>query len=176
MVYEEIIMINFPDLNSLGKKIAGFLLLAVGLAVFIILIQNTIKDFPIWFFGESVEGVVEETWYELLGEDTAGELAFQYFVRYSFTAPNGETITGSTSLSAQEYSALNEGGEVLIVYSSLNPANNRVDDSRFKPLLLCSYIPFIILSWFGLVMGWRLLSSEFKKFETAPWAADKKAN
>lgn len=160
-------MVDTAKYHSLPKKTAGFVLLAIGLLFLIILLRNIVHDFPIWFFGRRVPGVVEETWYEVIEESDAGELSFKYFMRYSFTTPNGETLEGSTSLAAQEWSALSEGSEVPIVYSPFNSLNNRLDDSRFVPLLLCAYIPFIFITWFSLATGWNLLSEAFRKPEPA---------
>ena len=154
--------------DSVGKKIVGFVIFAFGLILCILLIKNAAKDFPIWVFGRQTTGVVEKKWYELVGENNAGELAFDYFLSYKFASPNGETLTGSTSLAAQEWMAHEEGGEVDIIYASFNPSINRVDDSRFRPLLACSYIPFILIVWFSLVWGWNILSEEFKRVRAIP--------
>ncbi|MGD2027600.1 MAG: hypothetical protein PVI99_07270 [Anaerolineales bacterium] len=167
-------MSNFSTEKSLGKILGGLALLVLGLSFSFLVIKNTITDFPIWFFGDSVLGVVDEKWYEITSEEDAEELTFKYFARYNFISPDGEKITGSTSLSAQEWSALINGGAVRVVYSPLNPENNRIDDSRFRPLLLCSYIPFLILSIFFVVQGWNLLSGEFKKRESVPWRVEQK--
>jgi hypothetical protein len=169
-------MIDFSNSNPLVKKIAGFVLLIIGLAFFVLLVRNTINDFPIWFFGRSAAGVVEEKWYELIEQDNSNEFAADYFVRYRFTTPDGEVLSGSTQMAAQEWSAYVEGAEILIVYSPINPANNRVDDSRFIPLLLCAYIPFIFVIWFCLKTGWNILSEQFKKIEPEPWFVENKTN
>ena len=155
--------------NSLGKKIAGILLFAIGLTFLIFLLKDASKDIPIWLFGRNVTGVVEEKWYELIEENNAGELSFEYFMGYSFTTPQGERMTGSSRLSAQEWVMYTEGGEVDVIYTSFNPANNRVDDSRFRPLLICSYIPFALVIWFCLIWGWNMLSEEFRKVRPVPW-------
>jgi hypothetical protein len=166
-------MINWLDQNSLRRKIGGSLLLAIGLIFLFFLSKNAVRDIPIWFFGESVSGEIEESWYELI-EENKGELSFTYFVSYSFIAPNGEKLIGSTGLSAQEWSGLSVGDEIIVVYSSLNPEINRIDDSRFVPLLLCSYLPFVVLTWFFLTNGWNILYAEFKKPETEDWIVEKK--
>lgn len=165
----------FTD-KSLVKMLGGLALLALGLLFSFLLIRNAVRDFPIWFFGDGVLGVVEEKWYEITGEEDAEELTFKYFVRYNFISPDGEKITESTSLSAQEWSALIDGGAVRVVYSPLNPSNNRIDDSRFKPLLLCSYIPFLILSIIFVVLGWNLFSGEFRQREPLPWRLERNEN
>ena len=159
----------FSNLNSLGKGIAGFVLLVVGLVFLIIVFKNTLNDFPIWFFGRDVSAVVEETWVEKTGENNAGELTFQYFIRYNFTAPSGESVTGTSSLAGMEWSGISEGSEVKVTYFPPNPSHNRLNDSRFMLVLLCSYIPLIVLTWFGLFAGWKLISADFKREELHPW-------
>ncbi|MEN8242730.1 MAG: DUF3592 domain-containing protein [Chloroflexota bacterium] len=166
-------MFKLSNFDSLGRKIAGFVLLLVGLVFLFFVLRNTVRDFPIWFFGQSVSGVVDETWYEMV-EENAGEMSFTYFVSYHFTAPNGETHTNSSRLSAQEWMALSSSGEVIVVYSSLNPENNRIDDSRFIPLLFCSYLPFVAATWFFLTNGWKLLYAEFKEPDEELWVVEKK--
>ena len=157
----------FKD-NSVGKKIAGSVLFAFGLIFCFLLVKNAAKDFPIWIFGRQTTGVVEKKWYELVGENNAGELSFNYFLSYKFTTPNGKALSGSTTLSAQEWMDHEESGEVDIIYASFNPSINRVDDSRFRPLLACSYIPFILIVWFSLVWGWNIISEEFGRFNPLP--------
>jgi hypothetical protein len=169
-------MIDFSNSNPVLKKLAGFVLLIIGLAFFYLLVRNTITDFPIWFFGRNVSGVVEEKWYELIEQENSAEFAADYFISYRFTAPDGEIFSGSMKMAAQEWSAYVEGAEIPIVYSPLNPANNRVDDSRFMPLMLCAYLPFIIAIWFCLKTGWNILSEEFKKIESDPWIVKNGAN
>lgn len=166
-------MFKFNEYSSLTKKISGGLLLTIGLIVSFILIRNIIRDFPIWFFGERVVGIVEESWYELVDEN-AGELTFTYYVRYNFDGPEGEEFTGSSRLGAQEWMGLSPGTEVIVMYSSLNPENNRIDDSRFMPMLLCSYVPFVIIAWFLVVNGWKILYRQFKKTEPDFWVLEEK--
>ena len=151
--------------DSVGKKIVGIVIFAFGLIFCFLLLKNAATDFPIWVFGRQTTGVVEKKWYELIEENNAGELSFNYFISYRFTSPNGESLFGSTRLSAQEWMTHKEGGEVGIIYASFNPSINRVDDSRFRPLLACSYIPFILIVWFSLVWGWNILSEEFRRVE-----------
>ena len=93
---------------------------------------------------------------------------YDFFVDYSFEANDGETYVGTTELSVSEYGMFNEGGDVLVVYSPLNPTNNRIDDSRFVPLLFCSYLPVLLMIWLTLMYGWRLIAGEVKRPEPIP--------
>lgn len=156
-------MLDFSNFPPIVKKAAGILILLIGLFFFGLLIRNTVRDFPIWFFGESATGVVEEKWYELISSENSNEFAANYFLSYSFKDAEGKRLTGSTSFSALEWGGFVEGDPIPIIYSSLNPKNNRVDDSRFLPLMLCSYIPFIFIVWFCLTTGYNILSAEFIK-------------
>lgn len=169
-------MFDFANSHPIFKKITGFVLLALGLTFLILFIRNTITDFPIWFFGRSVSGVVEEKWYELIEQENSNDFAADYYLSYRFTAPEGEIISGSTRLAAEEWSAYVEGDEIAIVFSPIDTSNNRVDDSRFVPLLICAYIPFIFAIWFCLSTGWKILSDEFKEIESEPWIVGKNAN
>ena len=72
--------------------------------------------------------------------------------------------------------ALSAGEDLIVVYSSLNPENNRIDDSRFVPLLFCSYLPFVVVTWFLLVSGWKLLYAEFKKPDDDLWVVEPKTS
>lgn len=163
------------NLNSLGRKVAGFVMLALGIILAILLLFYTFRDFPLWVLGKTVTGVVEEKWYELI-EENEGELSFTYFVGYSFNTQQGEKLEGSSRLSALEWSALVEGGEVRVVYSPFSASNNRIDDSRFRPLLICSYIPFIFITWFLLTQGWEILAQEFTTARSVLWRLEKKEN
>ena len=164
----------FSTNRSFWKIIAGLVILTLGILLSVFLIKFSISDVSIWVFGKTVYGVVDEKGYELVDE-TAGELTFTYHAEYSFRTDDGERFTGITSLSAQEWSALIEGGDVKIVYSPFDPSNNRIDDSRFVPLLMCSYIPIILIAWFLLIQGWNLLYGEFKNAKEPHWSDERQA-
>ena len=132
-----------------------------------VFVNFSYQDFTIWFFGREVTGVVDELWYEFLGEE-AGVQEYDYFVNYTFTDKAGQKLQGTTELSLLEWSVFREGMEVTVVYSPFNPAINRLDDSRFVPLLFCSYLPVAIIIWLTLMFGWRLFVGEVKKPEPIP--------
>lgn len=128
-----------------------------------------LKDFPIWFFGRDATAVIVENWLEKENENDLHDTTYQYYVRYRFTTPDGEVFTNTSSVSGNEWSGLGAGSEVLVAYSPFDPSNNRIDDSRYMPILICSYIPFLILCWLGLMSGWRLLDLQLKNAERQPW-------
>ena len=51
---------------------------------------------------------------------------------------------------------LEKGGSINIVYFSLYPSHNRIDDSRFVPALACAYVPFLFFFAFAATVGRRL--------------------
>lgn len=62
-------------------------------------------------------------------------------------------------------SEFSEGGlmsasEVGVVYFPLFPAHNRLEESRFLPLLACTYVPFLAVAGLLLVAARRLLGKE----------------
>ena len=159
----------FSNLDSFGKKIAGVVMLVLGVLVAALVVINQFRGFPLWVMGKTVDGIVEQKWYELIEEDAAGEMTFTYHAAYSFTTSEGERLKRETSLSANEWSALNEGGQVSVVYSRFDPANNRIDDSRFRPFLACTYIPFLFVAWLFLSQGWELLTEEIAVNRAELW-------
>jgi hypothetical protein len=156
-------------MKSFSRKIGGFLLLSIGLLVFFMVSKYMIKDFPIWFIGQDVSAIVKETWYEKVNLDDPADMTFEYFVRYEFTTEKGKIIIGTSRLGVTEWMRSGPGTNIKITHSPFNAENNRVDDSRYVPLLLCAYLPFIFLLWLGIYSGWNILVSEFKKPDSYPW-------
>ena len=52
---------------------------------------------------------------------------------------------------------LKEGGSVDVVYFPPFPAHNRLDESRFLPVMVCAYLPLAGLCALALAFGLRLL-------------------
>lgn len=156
---------------SFGNLIGGLLLAALGVGLLIVFVNFSYKDFSIWFFGKEVTGMVEKTYYVQTGE-ADGVRTYEYYIDYFFTAQDGETYQGTTELSISEYGMFREGGDVKVLYSPVNPSINRVDDSRFMPILFCSYIPVFIIVLLLLINGWRLVSGEIVKPEPLPRLED----
>lgn len=164
-------MFDFTYPHPVIKKIGAIALFTVGLFLLGFMITISIRDFPIWFFGKNVSGVVDETWYELIEKET-NDFNANYFMSYKFTSQDGEVYTGRTQMSDYEWSGLATGDEVAILYAPTNPANNRLDDSRFVPLMVCSYIPFIIFIWVCISTGIKLGKDAFQKIESQPWLTE----
>jgi hypothetical protein len=154
-----------------------------GLGCLTFLVVNVITDFSIWILGRRTTAEVVAAWVEETSEENATEKTFEYFVRYRFSTPSGKVFSRTARVGVQEWGGLGMGGPVgaiyqeqrnvpthgvgslergipvAVVYFPLYPAHNRLDDSRFVPLLACTYVPLIGLSWAGLAAGRNLLKS-----------------
>jgi hypothetical protein len=51
-------------------------------------------------------------------------------------------------------------GQVPIVYFPLYPAHNRIEESRYVPVLACTYLPFLVMAGAGLLVARHLLRRE----------------
>jgi len=51
-------------------------------------------------------------------------------------------------------------GQVSVVYFPLYPAHNRIEESRYVPMLACTYLPFLVLAGAGLLAARHLLRRE----------------
>jgi hypothetical protein len=147
------------------RTLVGVLLLLVGLACLAFVAVSLGKDVAIWFLGQHTTAEVEDLWVEQIGDNQEGELQFNYLVRYHFAVPGGEVITRTVRLDVREWSTLTEGGPLAVIYFPLYPGLNRLEDARFIPLLVCSYVPIALLGWLGLSLGWYLLRPR----GTRPW-------
>jgi hypothetical protein len=142
-------------MKSNSRRIAGFIIMTAGAILFVLLLNSMLHDVPVWIFGHRVNATIEEKWWENLDMENLDGNYFdiEYFFSYQFSTTEGETVIGKSKVTEDEFMGYQEGGEIMIKYSPLNPSNNRLDDSRFMPFLLCSYIPFILISIFSLVAG-----------------------
>jgi hypothetical protein len=43
----------------------------------------------------------------------------------------------------------------------INPTHARLEEGRFIPILLCSYLPLALVGWVGLRGGWHLIRSVY---------------
>lgn len=139
------------------KMLLGALLVLIGLICLGTVVFSLAQDLPLWVLGRRAEAEVIDAWLERTSTNREGELSFQYFVRYQFTAPNGRVFTRVSSVGVNEWGSLERGGVIVVVYFPLYPAQNRLDDSRFIPLVACTYVPVVFVGLAGLVVGWRLL-------------------
>lgn len=136
-------------------RIAGFIILAIGV-IFSGLTLNSLRhDVPIWFFGKKVPAVIEEKWWEDYEMEKGDRAVYylKYYFKYTFTTVDGEAFTGTAKVTEDEFLGFQPGNQIMIKYSVLNPEENRVDDSRFVPFLICSYIPIILICIFTIIAG-----------------------
>jgi hypothetical protein len=143
--------------GSIGRKIAGVLLLILGLLCLGLLVYGLVTDLSIWVLGRRTVAEVVDLWVERTSESDAQEITFEYFVRYRFSTTGGRTLTSSSRLDAREWSSLENGGDLSVVYFPLYPQHNRVDEARFVPMLACAYLPLLVVTWASLGVGWYLL-------------------
>jgi hypothetical protein len=136
------------------SRLAGFVILIIGVVLTLLLVQSLFRDIPVWVFGRRTTATIEETSYEYLEKDDRN-LIFHF--KYRFTTPDGETVVSSSRATEEEYISYRPGSEITIKYFPLNPSNSRLDDSRFVPFLVFTYIPFILICWFTLAAGREML-------------------
>ena len=171
------ILYRYPLLRTL----VGSVLLTAGLGCLTFLVVNLATDLSVWILGRRTTAEVVAAWVEETSEENATEQTFEYFVRYRFSTSSGEVFTRTTRVGVQEWGGLGmsgpveaiyqkqqkvpthgvrgEGLSIAVVYFPPYPAHNRLDDSRFVPLLACTYVPLIGLGWAGLAAGRNLLGS-----------------
>jgi hypothetical protein len=137
------------------------MLLLVGLAAAAFVLGSLAADLSLWLLGRRTNATIVDQWAERVGEREEGELTFRYFVRYEFTAPGGQVIKKTSPVSVFEWGAMETGGPVSAVYFPLYPAHTRLEEGRFIPILLCSYLPLAFVGWAGLWGGWHLVHSVF---------------
>lgn len=133
-----------------GRRITGFVIFGIGVVLTILLMNTLVTDIPIWFFGRKVSATIVEKWYEDIYNDSMNPV---FFFGYEFTASDGQVYTGSSRVPDSEWMSYSEGRPISVKYSPLDPTMNRLDDSRFIPYLICSYIPFLLICWFSLAAG-----------------------
>lgn len=160
---------NFFKSRSWGRVLAGVLLSSAGLVCLIVTTLFLARDASIWVFGRSVEAEVLELRLERADDYEEGELSFEYFVRYQFATSNGRVVVSSSPISGIEWSGLTEGSLIDIRYFPLYPEHNRLDDSRYVPLLVCTYIPLVFLSWVVLSSGWYLVRTGLSRSKGQSW-------
>jgi hypothetical protein len=90
-----------------------------------------------------------------LGSVGRGQTGVDFFdnVELSAAAP---VYQEQSHVPQEAIGGLEKGGSIDVVYFSLYPSHNRIDDSRFVPALACAYVPFIVVFAFCAMVGWRL--------------------
>lgn len=150
-------IISYIKLNS--RRIFGFFILIVGALLAFLLIKDMVRDLPVWVFGQKTLATIEDKWYENFIMEEAAKKDFNpiYLFKYKFITPDGREFFGESQVPDNEWLSYAPGGEIMVKYSRWNPNNNRLDDSRLMPFLLCSYIPFILICWFAFAAGRELV-------------------
>ena len=141
----------FPAGRSPGRTLIGVLLLVLGLASSLFVVLSLARDVSIWVLGRHVQALVVDRWAERTSVEGERELTFRYFVRYKFATPRGQVIAGTSAVGAGEWSGLGIDSPVDVVYFPIYPVHNRLDESRFVPILTCAYLPLFLLGCAGLV-------------------------
>ncbi len=144
------------------KKIGGALLIFIGIVFLSFTLFYAMKDIPLWLFGKQAKAEIVELWTERtdeLQEKGGGERTFSYFLRYQFRTSNEELITSSATAGSMEWSGMWEGQNIDIIYFPLYPDLNRQDDSQWTLLLVCSYIPLIVIGTIFLKFGRHMFNS-----------------
>ena len=90
-----------------------------------------------------------------LGTAGRGQAGVDFFdnVELSAAAP---VYQEQSHIPQEAIGGLEKGGSIDVVYFSLYPSHNRIDDSRFVPALACAYIPCLFVCSFAAIVGWRL--------------------
>jgi hypothetical protein len=58
---------------------------------------------------------------------------------------------------------LEKGGPIAVTYFPLYPAHNRLDESRYVPLLACANVPLLLLGGGVLILGLKLIRSSSRR-------------
>ena len=166
-----------------GRLLLGLMTHLAGLALLVFVAFGLAEDGSLWVLGRHVEAQVISTWVEEQSGKQGDSRIFHWFIRYRFTTVDGRDITGISRVSATEFAALGsgqpavivsgdcddgsadragailEGPTVDVVYFPPIPTHNRLDESRFLPVLACAYIPLILVGCAGLIAGRNLVRS-----------------
>lgn len=150
---------DFPLL----KRLIGVVLLSLALILVVVVAWQFALDASLWFLGRQVEAVVVDSDAEVIrsdvvaGEEDEVELSFRYLITYEFVTPAGQTIRRTSTVAPAEW--VGKGARVSAVYFPLAPQHNRLDQSRYVPLLACGYLPLVILAGTAVLAGWRMVRS-----------------
>jgi hypothetical protein len=164
------------------RQLVGALVTGLGLALMAFVVLNLAQDGSLWILGRHTEAQIVGMWVEQDVDESDDTPACRWFVRYRFTTPGGRAVTGVSRVSARELAslghsgpvdivyagenappgdggAIEDGGWVHVVYLPLYPAHNRLDESRYVPVLACAYVPLILVGIAGLALGRGLLQT-----------------
>jgi hypothetical protein len=144
------------DKDRVMRLLGGGLILLVAVLLAALLAAYLAQDIALWAFGRDVKADVVERWVEQVGTEDEGELQFEYYVKYRFAAEDGQTLTVTTTVGLSEWASGDGSGQVDVVYFPPCPQHNRLDDSRYVPLLACTYVPVILIAAAMLAASWQL--------------------
>ena len=143
-------------------RIVGVIVLIIAALLTFLVVRSMAYDLPVWLFGIKANAVIEDKWWQDPELESKKQdnvvLYLDYYFQYRFTTTEGQEIVGASKVTEDEYMAFQPGSEIAIKYSRFNPENNRVDDSRFVPFMICSYIPFILMCAFTIIAGKEMLN------------------
>lgn len=148
-----------PNGHPVLKTLIGVIVLGFGIIAGIAVVSYFARDVSIWFLGQRAIAEVVDTWYEVTGENEQGEPVFQYYIRYRFTASDGQVLERDHTVGVNEWGALRIGSPVIVGYFPLYPQHNRLDNARYIPFYACSYVPLAFLSVAALMVGWNMIRS-----------------
>jgi hypothetical protein len=172
---------SIAERAGLVRQSAGVLVLVTGLALLTLVLFYLVQDASLWVLGRRTTAQVVGMWIEQDAKARTEAPAFRWFIRYQFRTRDDRVVAGVSRVSATEWAAMGhsgpvevvydaeggsaegeageiaDGGHVAIVYFPAYPAHNRLDESRFAPILACAYVPLILFGCVGLVAGRSLL-------------------
>lgn len=160
-------------MGQIIKRIVGAVLLLLGLAGAGFLAYYLGRDLAIWVLGRHTPAYVTEKWVERTEASIEETLEFQYYLEYVFETRWGTVVTTTKPVSVKEWGGalprarkapietpsfvkdqtLAQEQPIDVVYFLLYPKHNRIDDSRYVPLLLFTYVPVVGITLALLALG-----------------------
>jgi hypothetical protein len=158
---------SFSDkVCSLGRVLAGTVILVLGLAGCLFLAINLARDASLWLLGRHTAAQVIDSRIEMTTAADPEDVVVHCYIEYQFATPAGQVFERSTRVAPNEL--VEVGGSVAVVYFPLYPAHNRLDESRYVPLLACAYLPLMLVSFAVLSVGWHMVGSGTRLAELTP--------
>jgi len=163
-------------LGLIVKRAIGVILLVLGLGAAGFVAYYLGRDLTIWILGRHTPAYVTDKWVERTATHADGTLEFNYYVEYVFETRSGTVLTTTKPVSVNEWGGampqprqvpdeqpswlvgrkLAQERPIDIIYFPLYPRHNRIDDSRFVPFLLVTYVPIIGVMIALLALGCHL--------------------
>ena len=159
------IMKNFIKTHLNKNKIIGIFILIAGVFFSIQVLIPLSEDVPVWFFGKTSMATITNVWVEPVNNQVSTENfgEYDYFsvyhIDYEFFIPSGEIYTGTSKIPANNWMYSFVGSGAIINYSTKDPSNNRVDDTQYRPFLMCSFLPFLLICFSLFAVGREFITS-----------------